>query len=43
MAAPGFYAGRPEEIAAVAKRLEAIGVEIERCFGRWAELELLRG
>jgi ATP-binding cassette subfamily F protein uup len=41
MAAPGFYATPPEEIARAQKRVDALDDSIHRAYARWSELEAL--
>ncbi len=42
MAAPGFYQSAASEVAKTAKRLDAIGREIEVAFARWTVLDACR-
>jgi ATP-binding cassette subfamily F protein uup len=39
MNAAGFYQQDPQTVASVLARFEAVGKELEGCYGRWEELE----
>jgi ATP-binding cassette subfamily F protein uup len=41
MGEPGFYRQGSEKISVTMERLEAVKTELDTCYTRWQELELL--